>query len=472
MTVTDPSIRFQGAPRRRGESPFGMVTVSLFSVFALLAALFGILLYATDDHDGGATAASGAAGTKTFDVTLSDLDIQPATIEVDAGDTVVLNVTNDGAVPHDVKLNGTDGSSMLDPGATETVELGPISESAQAWCTVPGHKDAGMVLDIVVNGSAPDAGDGEAASSGTDAVAAVIDASATPGPEWKPFDPSLQPAPGATVHDVEWAMTEEVIEVAPGVTQQMWLFDGQYPGPTLRGKVGDVFNVTITNDGEIGHSIDFHASQTAMDVNMRTIQPGESLTYQFTAAYSGVWMYHCGTAPVLHHIGNGMFGTVIIDPPTLAPVDHEYLFVQSELYLGADGEPGDLAKMTAEEWDAVVFNGYHSQYVHAPIRVEPGDRIRAYVLDPGPNENSAFHIVGTIFDTVYKEGGYLLRPGNDTAGGAQVLDLQPAQGGFVEFTIPEQGKYAIVTHKFANPGKGALGFFQAGEPLSDDAGGH
>jgi nitrite reductase (NO-forming) len=183
-------------------------------------------------------------------------------------------------------------------------------------------------------------------------------------------------------------------------------------------------------------------------------------------------MYHCGTAPVLHHIGNGMFGTVIIDPPTLAPVDHEYLFVQSELYLGAEGAPGDLAKMTAEDFDAVVFNGYFSQYVHAPIRVEPGDRIRAYVLDPGPNENSAFHIVGTIFDTVYKEGTYLLRPGNDTQGGSQVLDLQPAQGGLVEFTVREQGKYAIVTHKFANPGKGALGFFQAGEPLSADMGSH
>ena len=71
---------------------------------------------------------------------------------------------------------------------------------------------------------------------------------------------------------------------------------------------------------------------------MRTIEPGESLVYQFTAEHSGIWMYHCGTAPVLHHIGNGMYGAVVIDPPNLKPLDHEYVFVQSELYLSPDGK--------------------------------------------------------------------------------------------------------------------------------------
>ena len=452
----------------RRESPLGLVSVALFSVVALLAALLSIVLWATDDHDGDAVASAGGGGgggTQTFEITLSDLDIQPASIDVAPGTHVVLEVVNAGAMTHDVKLDGTTGSAMLDPGASETVDLGVIDATSQAWCTVPGHKEAGMVLDIVVSGDAAPA-DGDSADA-PEATGAVIDASATPGPDWQPFDPTLQPAPGGTTHDVELSMDEVVLEVAPGVTQEMWVFDGQYPGPTLRGKVGDVFNVTVTNDGEIGHSIDFHASKTPMDVDMRTLQPGESLTYQFEAQFAGVWMYHCGTAPALHHIGNGMFGAVIIDPPGLAPVDHEYLFVQSELYLGPEGMPGDLTKMAGEDFDAVVFNGYVSQYVHEPIRVEPGDRIRAFVLDPGPNENSAFHVVGTIFDTVYKEGAYLVQPGNATNGGSQVLDLQPAQGGFVEFTVREQGKYAIVTHKFANPGKGALGFFQAGEPLGE-----
>ena len=203
---------------------------------------------------------------------------------------------------------------------------------------------------------------------------------------------------------------------------------------------------------------------------MRTITPGESLVYQFEAKHAGAYMYHCGTPPALHHIGNGMYGAIIIDPADLAPVDHEFVLVQSELYLGPEGKPGDLTKMTDDAFDGVVFNGYADQYKFAPIRVEPGERVRTWVIDDGPSENSAFHIVGTVFDTVWKEGTYLLRP-DGRVGGAQVLDLQPAQGGFVEFSFDEPGLYPIVTHKFSNVGKGALGLFQAGE-VAAAGGGH
>jgi nitrite reductase (NO-forming) len=286
-----------------------------------------------------------------------------------------------------------------------------------------------------------------------------------------PYDPSLRPADGAVEHKLTFHATEKVIEVAPGVTQQLWTFNDVVPGPTLRGHIGDVFTVTLVNDGKIGHSIDFHASKVAWNDKMRTIQPGESLVYQYKAQFAGIFMYHCGTAPALHHIGNGMYGAVVIDPPVLAAVAHEYVFVQSELYLGPNGQPGDLAKMQHEAADAVVFNGYVNQYKFAPIRVEPGERVRVWVLDAGPSENSSFHIVGTVFDTVFKEGGYVLQP-DARSGGSQALDLQPAQGGFVEFTFAESGLYPIVTHKFANVGKGALGLFQAGEVAGVAAAGH
>jgi nitrite reductase (NO-forming) len=318
------------------------------------------------------------------------------------------------------------------------------------------------------------ANDGDGGGTTVEAAApapSAIDFTAEPGPDWKPYDPTLEPAPGGVEHQVTMHATETDLEIAPGVTQQMWTFDDQVPGPVLRGRVGDLFTVRLVNDGELGHSIDFHASMVAWDDEMRTIGPGESLVYQFEAKHSGIFMYHCGTSPALHHIGNGMFGAIVIDPPDLAPVDHEYVFVQSELYVDGATEEG-LARMQQEAWDAIVFNGYPNQYQHAPIEVQPGERIRVWVLDAGPSENSSFHIVGTIFDTLYKEGTYLLRP-DASSGGAQTLDLQPAQGGFVEFTFDENGLYPIVTHKFANVGKGALGLFQAGEPHDTaSAGGH
>jgi nitrite reductase (NO-forming) len=294
-----------------------------------------------------------------------------------------------------------------------------------------------------------------------------IDFAAMPGGGWEPFDPGLQPAPGATEHKVTLRARELEIEIAPGVRQEMWTFNGQVPAPVLRGKIGDIFTVTLVNEGKNGHSLDFHASEVSPDDEMRTIGPGESLVYQFQATHSGIWMYHCGTPPVLHHVGNGMYGAVVIDPPDLPAVDHEYLFVQSELYLDGVSEEGYL-KMQDERWDAVVFNGYVNQYAAAPVRVEPGERVRAWILNAGPSASSSFHVIGTIFDAVYREGHYELRP-DATRGGSQALDLQPAQGGFVEFTLEEQGAYPFITHKLSDVERGALGVFQAGEPSRDAA---
>ncbi|MFP5255240.1 MAG: multicopper oxidase domain-containing protein [Acidimicrobiia bacterium] len=452
--MTEPQIRERGAAA-------WLLAPAVAVVMTMAVALLAVVLVGADG-DGGSGAAAGSGEPVVLEVELGDLYVEPSSVEVPAGTELVVNVRNAGATPHDLKLGGETGTAMLDPGEEERVSLGVMEEPSEAWCTVPGHKEAGMVLAIEVTGAPAGSGGDHGDATDPAGDAAVIDWQATPGPDWEPFDPKLEPAPAGTEHQIDFSMTEEVIEVAPGVTQEVWVFNGRLPGPTLRGKVGDVFTVTLTNDGEIGHSLDFHASKVAWDDEMRTLQPGESLVYQFQAKHAGVWMYHCGTAPALHHIGNGMFGAVVIDPPDLAPVDHELIFVQSELYLGPEGEPGDLTKMQEVDFDAVVFNGYANQYKHAPIQVEVGERVRAYVLDAGPSENSAFHVVGTIFDTAYKEGDYHLRPGAGQ-GGSQALDLQPSQGGFVEFTFDEDGLYPIVTHKFSNVGIGALGIFAVGD---------
>jgi nitrite reductase (NO-forming) len=447
--------------------------LSLAAIVTVLAVTIAIVAVATRSSDDGPGAQATVAATGevvTVDVELGEMYVEPSSIEVDAGAELVVNVTNAGDMPHDLVLGDGVGTRMLDPGESEEVSLGIISSDTQAWCTVPGHREAGMEMDIIAIGGVETA---DAAGHGVGPAPtdhALIDFNADPDDGWVPFDPELAPAPGGTEHEITLRATETVIEIAPGVTQELWTFEDQVPGPTLRGKVGDLFTVTLVNEGEIGHSIDFHASKVAWNDEMRTIAPGEELVYQFEAKHAGAFMYHCGTPPTLHHIGNGMHGAIIIDPPDLAEVDHEYVFVQSEYYTGPEGEPGDLAKMAADEWDAVTFNGYVNQYLHAPIRVEPGERVRTWVVNNGPSENSSFHIVGTVFDTVFKEGTRLLEP-DGREGGAQALDLQPAQGGYVEFTFDVEGLYPIVTHKFSNVGKGALGLFQAGEVgVGEDAG--
>jgi nitrite reductase (NO-forming) len=176
-------------------------------------------------------------------------------------------------------------------------------------------------------------------------------------------------------------------------------------------------------------------------------------------------MYHCGTAPALHHIANGMYGMVIVEPEGgLPPVDKEFALVQSEWYLGPQGAESSLEKAAAAAPgpDFVMFNGVANQYKDAPIEVETGERVRVFVLNAGPSVDSAFHIVGTIFDTVIKEG-VSLTPATPGRWGSQAVDLAPSQGAIVEFSFAEDGLYPIVTHAFNFVGRGALGLFQAGD---------
>ncbi len=433
----------------------GAIAVGLLVSFVLIG------LFDVGDRAGTTMAAdaapAAATGSASFDIELGDLYVKPAAITVSPGQDVTVHVTNHGQQRHTLALEGRD-TPLIDPGASATMHWGRISQSTQAWCTVPGHKDAGMLLAVNVQGTAARGG-GQPATAAADAT---IDASAKPGADWHPFDPTLKPADGGTTHNVTFHVQEKVMEVAPGVKQMRWTYNGTAPGPILRGKVGDLFSITLINDGTMEHSIDFHASKVAPNVAMRKLKPHESLVYQFKAQFSGIFTYHCGADPMIYHMGNGMFGAVIVDPPHLDRVNKEFVLLQSELYLGPSGQPGDLKNMMAGKYDAVVFNGYYNQYAYAPIKVNPGDRIRVWVLDAGPNEDTAFHVVGTIFDTVWKEGAYRLQPGNAEQGGSQTLDLQPTQGGFVEFTLPDAGTYPFITHKMMNMAHGAVGLFQVG----------
>jgi nitrite reductase (NO-forming) len=301
-------------------------------------------------------------------------------------------------------------------------------------------------------------------SSGGSAAAPGIPLGDSPPDGFTARDPRapVDAQPAGTVHKITLTVEEAQVEIAPGVKQLMWTYNGQVPAPILRGKLGDTFEITVVNNGSISHSIDFHASKVAPNVTMREIGPKSSFVYKFTANHSGIFMYHCGTPPVLEHIAMGMYGAIIIDPPNLPPAAHEYVMVQSDLYRSADPtQPVDFAKLLAEQWDGVVFNGYTNQYAARPIKVGVNEKIRVWVMDDGPSENSSFHVIGTIFDSVYKEGAYLLQP-DASQGGGQALDLQPAQGGFVEFNFAVPGTYPFVTHKFASASKGAAGKFVAG----------
>jgi nitrite reductase (NO-forming) len=280
----------------------------------------------------------------------------------------------------------------------------------------------------------------------------------------KPFDAAMPPIPAGDLVKVHMTLKDMVVEIAPGVKYSTWSFDGHgAPGPVVHVREGQMVEMTLTNGGSIPHSIDFHAARIAPNIAFRDAKPGESFTFRFRAGDPGVFMYHCGTKPVLAHIANGMYGAIVIEPKEGLPlVDNEYVLVGSEWYLNGDGiaKPAslDMTKARTRLADWVTFNGYANQYVTHPLTAKPGETTRFWVVAAGPTNNVNFHVVGTIFDRAWVNSDLRTPPQQ----GVQTV-LVPAGGGAVfDVKIDDPGLYPFVSHAFADVDLGQVGLLKVG----------
>ena len=278
-------------------------------------------------------------------------------------------------------------------------------------------------------------------------------------------DATLPPVPAGDLVKVKMTLKDMVVEVAPGVKYNTWSFDGHgAPGPVVHVREGQTVEMTLVNGGAIPHSIDFHAARIAPNVAFKDVAPGESFTFRFKAGDPGVYMYHCGTKPVLAHIANGMYGAIVVDPAKPLPkVDNEYVLVASEWYLDGDGisKPANLsmdkARAMAPDWTS--FNGYANQYVTHPLTAKPGETTRFYVVAAGPTLDTDFHVVGTIFDRAWVNADVTNRPQN----GVQTVSVPAGGGGVFDVKIDEPGLYPFVSHAFAHVDLGQVGLLKVGK---------
>lgn len=295
------------------------------------------------------------------------------------------------------------------------------------------------------------------------------------------FDAPLKPLDPAHDKFIQLDTTHKVIDLAPGVKFSAWTFGNQVPGPTIHVRVGDRVHFSMTNRSDeptpglpqfsapMMHSMDFHAAMVSPTDKYRSIAPGQTISFDFTPNYPGVFMYHCGTPMVLEHIASGMYGVVVVEPREGYPtkIDREYVIVQSEFYTKLDPErrklgddplyvlDGDRLRTKAPTY--TVFNAKYNGMVDQPLAAKPGERVRLYVLNAGPSNTSSFHVVGTIFDRVWLDGN----PDNQLRGMQTVL-LGSSGSAIVEFVVPEAGSYVMVDHHFANASQGAVGVIDAG----------
>jgi nitrite reductase (NO-forming) len=278
-------------------------------------------------------------------------------------------------------------------------------------------------------------------------------------------DATLPAVPTGDLVKIHMTLKDMVVEIAPGVKYNTWAFDGHgAPGPLLHVRQGQTVQMTLTNGGTIPHSIDFHAARIAPNLAFKDVAPGDSFTFRFTANDPGVFMYHCGTKPVLAHIANGMYGALVVDPATPLPrADEEYVLVASEWYLNGDGVSApaslDMGKARAMMPDWTTFNGYANQYVTHPLTAKPGQTVRFYVVAAGPTLATNFHVVGTILDRAWVNGDM-----THFQSGVQTVAVPAGGGAVFDVKIDQEGLYPFVSHAFAHVDLGQVGVLKVGSP--------
>ena len=278
--------------------------------------------------------------------------------------------------------------------------------------------------------------------------------------------PPMVPGPinrnHATTVEVNLEVVEKEMEIADGTTYKFWTFGGTVPGSFIRVREGDrvVFNLTNADDSQFPHNIDLHAvtgpgGGAAASITM----PGHGTTFEFAALNPGLYVYHCAMPGMVGmHIANGMYGLILVEPEEGLPaVDNEFYLMQGDFYTaGAFGAKGlqalDMTKALAENPEYVVFNGRVGAAAgDNSLQVRKGETVRLFIGNGGPNLTSSFHVIGEVFDNVYKEGGTAVSHNVQTtvvpAGGAAI----------VEFRAETAGDFHFVDHAIFRAQKGALG---------------
>jgi nitrite reductase (NO-forming) len=283
-----------------------------------------------------------------------------------------------------------------------------------------------------------------------------------PPPQVPP--PITRKSPARVAIEVE--VREVVKRLSDGVDYTFWTFGGTVPGPMLRIREGDYVDFTLANhpSNKLPHNIDLHAvTGQGGGAEGSFTAPGHKSTFSFRALNAGLYVYHCATAPVGMHVGNGMYGLILVEPKEGLPkVDREYYVVQGEFYTkGKFGERGlqsfDMEKAIREQPEYIVFNGSVGAIAgEQSLKADIGQTVRLFVGNGGPGLISSFHVIGEIFDHVYQEGGILVSQKNVQT------TIVPAGGAvIVDFKVDGPGNLILVDHSlFRAFNKGAIGMLK------------
>lgn len=396
------------------------------------------------------------------------------TLKANAGDRIKITLINGDPIEHDLVIDEFGGHRAHVMAQNEEVTFEFLADRAgtfKYYCSIPGHQQIGMegLLEIAGDASVAYVAPADTSAPAQTTIAAGPVAADAVSVVHSPHDlPAPIGAREPQTVQVELISQEVDGILADGTTYTYWTFNGTVPGPMIRIRVGDKVELTLKNDATStnAHSIDLHAvtGPGGGAVFTQTL-PGEETTFSFTALNPGVYVYHCATPSVAHHIANGMYGMIVVEPEGGLPeVDREFYVMQGEIYAAQTfGTPGHLSfdykSMLDEDPQYLVFNGASNALTSDTdaLRANVGETVRIFFGVGGPNFTSSFHVIGEIFDRAYNLASLTSAPLTDV----QTVLVPPGGAAMVEFALEVPGRYILVDHALARLERGLAGFLYA-----------
>jgi len=376
-------------------------------------------------------------------------DVVNPELKVEEGAVVAITVVNADGAMHDIAVPefGAQSDQIVGKGAATTIVFRATKGGTFEYvCTVPGHKAAGMFGKLIV-------GDVKAA------VSTAKDISKNP---MEVAEPVGDRAPKHINYDL--VTTEVEGKLSDGSTYRYWTFDNTVPGPLLRVRQGDTVTINLTNapDSVNIHSVDFHSvTGPGGGAAVTQVAPGQTKSFTFKALNPGLYVYHCATPMIAHHISSGMYGMMLVEPEGGLPeVDKEFYIMQGELYTaqkhGSSGlQEFSLDKLLDENPEHLMFNGSMDALTKTySMEANVGETVRMFFGVGGPNLISSFHVIGEIFDRVYDLASLTSPPLTDV----QTTVVPPGGATMVEFDVDYPGRYILVDHALSRAEKGLAGF--------------
>ena len=373
------------------------------------------------------------------------------------GQVVQLTLINGEGAQHDISFpdQNTTSPRVTGKGASTTIAFQATKAGDYPYfCTVPGHRAAGMEGQFIVTTKPP--------------AQTLVEADISREPTDLP-PPIVGKRDPQTVR-VDLLAAEVEGRLADATTFGYWTFNGRVPGPFIRVRVGDTIDIHLKNSANSSmiHSVDFHAATgPGGGAAALQVEPGSEKSMTWKALVPGLYVYHCATPMVAEHIANGMYGLILVEPEGGLPaVDHEFYVMQGEIYTDAPfGQHGSqefsVDKLLSESPEYFVFNGSVGAISRLhQLQAKVGETVRIFFGVGGPNFTSSFHVIGEIFDRVYLLGGLQSPP----LLGIQTVTVPPGGAVITEFKVEVPGNYTLVDHALARAERGLVGVLHVEGP--------